>query len=84
MGPSKVHHHLDRRFPDQTLKLRRLMRDDPAFRELCADYEAAAAALEYWQSPQRRSHERAKDYERLVAELEADIEAQLQHSRNGT
>lgn len=83
-GPKQVHSHLDRRFPDQMLKLRRLMRDDPAFRELCGDYEAAAAALDYWRSPERRSHERVEDYQRLVEELEAEIEAALSRQIRGS
>ena len=53
------------------------MREDPSFRELCADYEAAAAALEHWQSPPQRCEAKAGEYQDLLAELEAEIEAAL-------
>jgi len=69
--------NLDRRFPDRTLIIRRLLRDDRTFRELCLDYEEALAALAYWRSPQRWSPKQLADYRRLVAELETKIEAML-------
>ena len=53
------------------------MRNDAAFRELCADYEDAATALAYWQSPPQCSEKRASDYRALVSELEMEIEAAL-------
>ncbi|MDX1424180.1 MAG: hypothetical protein R3322_13640 [Kiloniellales bacterium] len=53
------------------------MKVDPSFRELCQDFEAAAAALDYWQAPSRRSAQRIKDYRDLVSELEMEIEAAL-------
>jgi len=69
--------NLDRRFPGRGPAIRHQMREDPSFRELCADYEAAAVALHYWLSPPHRSDRRAEDYRHLVSELAAAIEAAL-------
>lgn len=70
-------HRLNLRFPTQAGAIRSRMRVDPSFRELCQDFEAAAAALDYWQAPSRRSAQRIKDYRDLVSELEMEIEAAL-------
>jgi hypothetical protein len=69
--------HLNRRFPGQARIIRSRMREDPSFREMCQDFEAASAALAYWQSSPRRSKDRAEDYRRLLAELDVAIEAAL-------
>jgi len=53
------------------------MRDDASFRDLCVDYEDAAAALDYWLAPPRRSEKRAEDYRHLLADLAVAIEAAL-------
>ena len=60
-----------------------LLRDDPSFKELCEDYEAAANALDFWQSPPCRSKMRANEYQDLVIELEAEIEAILRKENLG-
>jgi hypothetical protein len=69
--------HLERRFSEHVRTLHERMRDDASFRELCADYEDAAAAMIYWLSPPLRSENRAKDYRDLMSELESEIEAAL-------
>jgi len=69
--------HLNRRFPGQARIIRSRMRADSSFREMCQDFEAASAALAYWQSSPRRSEDRAEDYRRLLAELDVAIETAL-------
>jgi len=68
---------LESHFPDRSLTIGRLLRDDPDFRELCDDYEDATSALNFWLSPPGRSETRARGYRELVVELEAEIEATL-------
>ena len=72
---------LESHFSDCSLKIRRLLRDDPDFRELCDDYEDAANALQFSLSPQGRSEKRAREYRSLVAELEAEIETALRKEK---
>ena len=69
--------NLNDHFRDCALTIRRLLRDDPTFGELCEDYEDAAVALDFWQSPPRRSEMLVSEYQKLVFELEAEIEANL-------
>ncbi|HMB77772.1 MAG TPA: hypothetical protein VKN76_15345 [Kiloniellaceae bacterium] len=64
---------LDRRFPGQALAIRRRLRSDASFKELCMDHKAAADALAYWLAPPRQSEQRAADYRALLAEIEKDI-----------
>ena len=73
----KRFNNLNKYFQTSALMVRRLMRDDPEFRELCEDYEEAAAAMEFWSSPGRRSKARAEEYRALVRELAAEIELDL-------
>lgn len=68
---------LERRFPERAGAIRHRMQDDSAFRELCTDYEEAAAALDYWQSPPQRSEAKTREYRDLLAELAAEIAAAL-------
>ena len=68
---------LNEHFSDCSPTIRRLLRDDPAFRELCDDYEDATSAMNFWLSPPGRSETRARGYRELVVELEAEIEATL-------
>ena len=65
--------NLTRRFSDRTFEIRRLLRDDEDFRELCEDYEVATDALIYWRAVERCSDERTRDYQDLIAELESEI-----------
>ena len=50
---------------------------DPDFRELSEHYDAAFAALHRFEAPETASAERAAEYRRIVAELEAEIAAIL-------
>jgi hypothetical protein len=51
---------------------------DYRFRTMCADYKEASDALAVWeQSATPRAAEFARDYRRLVAELERDILSEL-------
>jgi len=51
---------------------------DCCFRTMCADYKEAADALAVWeQADTPRAAEFARDYRRLVAELERDILSEL-------
>jgi hypothetical protein len=51
---------------------------DCRFRTICADYKDASDALAAWdQSAMPRAAEFARDYRRLVAELERDILSEL-------
>ena len=68
---------LESHFPDCSPTIRRLLRDDPAFGELCDDDQDAAIALNFSLSPQGRSEKRAREYRALVTELEAEIETIL-------
>ncbi len=77
----KRSNHLAACLPDCSLAFRRLLRDDPAFRELCDDYEDAAIALNFSLSPPGRSEKRAREYRSLVAELEAEIETALRKEK---
>lgn len=54
-----------------------LLQDDPAFRELCMDFEDASIALRFWQSSPEQSDERVREYRILLFELEAEIETVL-------
>jgi hypothetical protein len=67
-----------RRFPVyRDLILRRLSADS-RFRTMCADYKEASDALVAWeQATTPRAAELAKDYRRLVAELEREILSDL-------
>lgn len=68
---------LDACFPNYTLAIRRLHRDDPAFRELCDDYVEALRASFYWRSLPNQSKERSKQYLEIAADLEAEIRKTL-------
>jgi hypothetical protein len=67
-----------RRFPVyRDLILLRLSADS-RFRTMCADYKEASDALVAWeQATTPRAAELAKDYRRLVAELEREILSDL-------
>jgi hypothetical protein len=67
-----------RRFPVyRDLILLRLSADS-RFRTMCADYKEASDALVSWeQATTPRAAELAKDYRRLVAELEREILSDL-------
>jgi hypothetical protein len=64
------------RFPLRELDIRRCFNRDAQFRAICADYDEAVKALRRWQQAakdgDREGSRKAADYERLVAELEAE------------
>lgn len=66
------------RWPERVVRLRRRCAIDPEFRELVSDYQEARAALERWRGVDPASSARVADYERLVCELEAEIEQGLE------
>lgn len=66
--------HTLARFPQHELSIRRLYRQDPAFRGICDDYEDAVSAAELWES---RGDARAADYHRLAQEVLVEIGAFL-------
>jgi hypothetical protein len=61
------------RFPDAELVIHRLYGRDPAFRELCDDFEDAVAARRRWMS----DRDRAGEFARLAGEIELEIAAVL-------
>ncbi|MCB1312704.1 MAG: hypothetical protein KDK29_12875 [Sedimentitalea sp.] len=63
------------RWPEHLLKVRRRCAIDPGFREVVADYHEARCALTRWRGIDLTMSERVADYERLVRELESEIEA---------
>jgi hypothetical protein len=60
------------RFPQHELAFHRLWARDDRFREVCADYEAALAALRHWECLEA-APARAREYRTLVTELEEEI-----------
>ena len=64
------------RFPALEFELHRRSARDPRFRAICADHAEAHAALLHWQAVPGGLG-RADEYRALVAELEAEILAQL-------
>jgi hypothetical protein len=60
------------RFPQHELAIHRLWGRNRAFREVCADYEAAVAALRHWERLES-APARACEYRVLVTELEEEI-----------
>jgi hypothetical protein len=73
----KYFNSLNESFPDFSLTIRRLLRDDPAFEELCDDFEDATNATNFWLSPPHRSEKRAREYRDLADEIAAEIDAAL-------
>lgn len=67
------------RWPEHMLKVRRRCAIDPGFREVVSDYETARCALNRWRGVDLTPSQRVADYERLVRELEAEIESSLAH-----
>ncbi|WP_193141133.1 MULTISPECIES: hypothetical protein [unclassified Meridianimarinicoccus] len=65
------------RWPNLMPELRRRSTIDPGFRELLSDYREAWEALDRWRAIDPESSCRIADYDRLVRELEAEIEKEL-------
>jgi hypothetical protein len=75
--------HLLARFPARELAIHRLHAREPEFRGLCNDYEEAVSALRYWETRKNVDEEKAGDFRRLAAEIEADIVAFLDRTCAG-
>lgn len=65
------------RWPDRLFELRRRCSIDPDFCQVISDYQEASIALDHWRSRDPATSERVADYQRLVNELEAEIERNL-------
>ena len=66
-------HGLLQRFPEHWDSIVDLRQSSLAFRSLCADYDAASAALRYWQdATDARAKKRAAEYRELLEELERE------------
>ena len=61
----------------RALAIRRRCAVDPAFRAVVSDYGDARSALDHWRQIDPVSSGRVADYERLVRELEEEIERSL-------
>ena len=67
-----------RRFAGRGLRLEQEILKNPDFRSLCEDYGEAVDALAHWsKSVHPQSAQRVAEYERLVGELEQEIETYL-------
>jgi hypothetical protein len=67
-----------RRFPAYRDVILLRLSADSRFRTMCSDYKEASDALAVWeQAAAPRAAEFARDYRRLVAELERDILSEL-------
>lgn len=64
------------RFPQRELEIRRRCARDAKFASVCSDYEEAASALQHWRQA-AVGDPRVQEYEQLVAELAAEILAEL-------
>ena len=67
---------LRKRFPEKSEAIRRLMRTDPGFRELCKDHDACVCALDHWyRSTGPEAKTRIGEYRALIDELEKEMAA---------
>jgi len=64
------------RFPQLELQIRRRCSHDPRFASVCRDYGEAASALRHWRQ-QAAGDRRVREYEQILAELEAEVLAAL-------
>ncbi len=71
------------RFPQQRRLIFCLLGRCNTFRALCNDYAAAIEALRYWrQSEAPQAAERIREYQQVIAELEAEIRHHLEVQEN--
>ncbi len=68
---------LVRRFPCHEAAIVNLARRDADFRELCRGYQECAEALARWSASDVADLARVREYRRLLAALEGEIEAAL-------
>lgn len=73
--------HVLERFPEDTLRIRRLFLADATFRSVCEDYGLARDSLARFESfPDAAQRPEVDDYRTVIAELEAEITALLRAS----
>ncbi|WP_299902440.1 hypothetical protein [uncultured Ruegeria sp.] len=66
-----------KRWPNRMLEIRKRSSTDPEFRQILSDYCEATDALIRWRSIDPAASGRVADYERLVCELESEINKRL-------
>ena len=67
-------YHIRERFPEKVSDLSTLMAEDPAFFDLCEDYDVCMDALQYWtQSEVPEARDRVDEYRHIARELENEI-----------
>ncbi len=65
------------RWPQRAFSILRRMQDDARLREIISEYETARHALDHWRTADTPGTRRIIDYEQIVQELEAEVEAIL-------
>lgn len=65
------------RLPQYQFEIRRRCARDEYFRSVCADYEAATAALSRWLAGGENAMPKVAEYRQMLVELEAEILALL-------
>jgi hypothetical protein len=73
-----------RRFPDRRRAVEALAAADESFREICADFAEAQAALRRWRASASLARDRrCAEYEELVESLADEIATYLDAARAG-
>ena len=66
-------------YPGREALIERCLREYPAFRELCEDYQRCFVALENLRRPGATGYpERVREYEELLAELARELDSFLE------
>jgi len=69
----QISRHLQHRFPDSELRIARLERSDPDFRDLCRDYADCARVLEEISRNPAPDLNRIEEYRELKFALEREV-----------
>lgn len=72
------------RFPEHKDNIRDLSRGDPAFRELCGDYEECVAALQRFRDQGTDAIGLVEDYAELRVGLEHELLAGIARQQGGS
>ncbi len=76
---------IKRAFPGRDRLIERAIADHASFRELCEDYRRCASALERWRGLDGEGPaSRSREYERLLAELESEVETWFEVLERGS
>jgi hypothetical protein len=67
------------RLPQYQFEIRRRCADDEYFCSVCADYEAATAALGRWLADGENAMPKVAEFRQMLIELEAEILSLLKH-----